>query len=133
MDIDGYEIAMSGLSNGDISIGDGIVGTDNYTVVAFSTADALEGFSPSLHAIQLEDSTGQALSSDALSPMPFDVTGFDNPLVTIDFSNGSDLVRVEGQLRTLQVPEPESFLMLGMAGLALLRQRSRFLMQRKRN
>lgn len=124
MNIDGY--SLSNPSNGDVSIGDNVAGKDSYTVVSLSGGGTpIGGLAPVMHALQLADSTGSALSSTAISTL-VNPADFDNPLITIDFGDGVNHARLEGQLNSVNaVPEP-SGVGLALFGLLLpLRKRKR--------
>jgi len=126
IDVGGFQATMSSVSLGDISVVNDIGGEDRYSVVGLSAGTTTSGFSPQLHALQLTDSGGSAFSGDALPVLPFNPSVFDSPLITLDFGDGANLVRLEGELLTLQVPEPNGLLLLGGMGLlAAARHRRR--------
>lgn len=129
MDIDGY--SFSSLPGGDVSIGDNVAGKDTYTVVSLSAGGTpIDGLTPQLHALQLEDSSGSALSSTEISLL-VNPADFDNPLITVAFGDGVDVATLMGQLTSAQVtsvPEPSgvALLLFGMLTLPFrLRKRKR--------
>ncbi len=115
--IAGYAISANRL--GDIGITNG--STDSYLEVALSNGAAVGGQTPELHAIQLNDPTGTALSDTSLPVLPPDLSKFSNARFTVDFSQGS---RLTAQMNTF-VPEPSSVGLVGSLLLAGLFSRRR--------
>ena len=126
MHINGYGLTQAGAVNGDILVGDNVAGRDLYWVVGgFSSGESLDGMEPVLHSFQLEDSSGQALTTDALPLLPVDLSPFDSRLIAIDFSNGAGFSRLSAQLTSLAVPEPAMHILGMLGGLALLASKRR--------
>lgn len=130
LEINGF--GVSALGRGDVTFSEGADGVDRYWMAAVSTGPSVAGFSPALHAFQLEDTDGSALSpSTVVSFDPIEPSEFDNPLITLDFVQGTTaFVRLEGRLETVtavqMVPEPSGMaLFMVMGGLAALQQRQR--------
>ncbi|MCA9127580.1 MAG: PEP-CTERM sorting domain-containing protein [Planctomycetales bacterium] len=115
-----YSLTANGL--GDIDVQDGAV--DSYIVASFSVGSAVGAATPTLHAIQLTDPTGTAISGTGLPLTPPNVGNFASRLFTLDYSNGSRLV---GQIDTISaVPEPAGFALATIAVVGLFSRRRRF-------
>ncbi len=112
--------STSGPLPGDIEVTDGL--QDAYIAVSLATGNSINGATPVLQAIQLNDPTGTALSSTTL-PEALDVTRFAARDFTLDFDNGARLI---GQVNAIFVPEPvlSSGLLLTL-GLCARRARRR--------
>ena len=121
MTIGTYSLISDGL--GDIEVVNDVGGEDSYTVVSFADGALLGGLSPFLMALQLSDTTGTALSSEALPTDPPQPSLFTEPDVTIDFA-GATSVRLFGTLELL-VPEPVTSYFAWLGGLAVFCQTGR--------
>ncbi len=116
VDIAGYELNSHGL--GDIEVLDGA--PDSYIAVSFSSGNSVGGLNPGLHAIQMNDHSGTALTSNKLPLVPPDVSKFADRRFTVDFPGA----RLTGNIdRLVAVPEPSSAVVLPLAALLCARRR----------
>jgi hypothetical protein len=95
--------SVSSILQGDIQIENGI--PDTYIATTFTQGNSVNGASPLLQAIQLNDPTGTAFSSDAL-PLVVNVNQFSGRDFTLDFTNGDRLL---GRVDAIFVPEPATW------------------------
>lgn len=123
----GYTVSST---SGDISVEDTSSGTDLYQVFSNSLIGSpgnIAGvtLSPKQMQLQLSDSSGAALSSDAL-PFILDLDDFDSGQFTLALEWGFFDIDIEAELTSFTVvPEPATLTLLGVCGLSLLRLRSR--------
>ncbi len=120
----GYTVSST---SGDILIQDASIDTDLYQVFSNAlTGSENIGFvtlSPNQMQLQLSDSSGAALSSDAL-PLSLDLGDFDTGQFTLALSFGFLDIDVTAELTSFSiVPEPASLALLALGGLTLLRRR----------
>lgn len=97
---------------------------DNYGVGSYNNLMLYNGVYINLVSWGLQDSSGTALSSDALPTLPPVLEDWDYNQLTIEgsFDGGCPMVLLGARV-TSAVPEPATVLLFGLGALALLRKR----------
>ena len=92
-------------------------GFDHYTV----QVDVIRGTQPLLFGMGLRDPSGSFFASDVLPTEPPSLELMDEEASGFTIGGSAEALRIEGRITSITaIPDPSTFLLLGMSGLFLL-------------